>query len=87
MPPVGLPGPAGSAGQIVISWLQRTDGSVTCTVQESPDLSPGSWGVSSATVQAGNPSPAAPTGYERKQITVPATENMRFFRIAAAFMP
>ena len=70
-----------AAGQFIIQWLQRTDGSTAYTVQETSSLS-SSWATSSAVIQAGSGT-TPPSGYEWKKITVPLTDR-KFYRVNAS---
>lgn len=72
-----------SGGNLVLSWLERTDASVTYTVQERTDLATGSWLPSGAQVTAGS-GPPPPVDYAWKQISVSATGKM-FYRVIGSY--
>jgi len=76
---------AGEGGNFVLEWLQRTDDSVTYTLQECTDLATGSWAASPATVGPASGS-APPAGYQRMRMAVPATSR-KFYRVQAAMPP
>lgn len=77
------PGLAG--GRFVVSFLQRTDGSLAYTVQHAESLSTAFADNPSVTasITNGPSSPAPPAGYVRRQFSVPAT-GTGFFRVRAA---
>jgi hypothetical protein len=70
-----------SGGNLVVTWLERSD--VTYNVQSTSNLA-GSAFANDGTVSVvnGPAEPTPPTGYTRKQITVPATGS-NFYRVAA----
>ena len=70
------------AGQVLMSWLQRTDNPSAYTVLETTDLVVGSWAPSALQVLPGT-GPTPPAGYEWKQISVSPT-GKRFFRVRAS---
>jgi hypothetical protein len=70
-----------SGGNLIIRWLERAG--VTYTPQSTSNLATTAFATDvTVTVVAGPTDPAPPTGYTRKQFTVPATGN-RFYRVTA----
>jgi hypothetical protein len=71
-----------SAGNMTVTWVERNSG-FTYAVQSTVNLATTGFANDGAvTVVAGPTDPAPPTGYTRKQFTVPATNN-KFFRVRA----
>ena len=70
-----------SGGNLIIRWLERAG--VTYTPQSTVNLATTAFANDgTVTVVAGPTDPAPPTGYTRKQFTVPATGN-KFYRVTA----
>jgi autotransporter-associated beta strand protein len=72
-----------TGGSVVITWLERTDASVSYTVQETTDLIAGPWSISAAVVTAGSGS-TPPAGYTWKQVSVPAI-GKKFYRVVGTY--
>jgi hypothetical protein len=71
-----------SAGNMTVTWVERNSGFVY-NVQSTVNLATTGFANDGAvTVVAGPTDPAPPTGYTRKQFTVPASNN-KFFRVRA----
>jgi hypothetical protein len=72
---------AASGGNLVVTWLQRSD--VTYNVQSTASLATtGFANDGTVSVTDGSATPTPPAGYTRKQFSVPAT-NARFYRVTA----
>jgi hypothetical protein len=70
-----------SGGNLIVRWLERAG--VTYTPQSTSNLATTAFATDvTVTVVAGPTDPAPPTGYTRKQFTVPASSN-KFFRVRA----
>lgn len=73
-----------SGSDFTVSWLERTDGTMSYSVRGSADLR--KWQAASAEVGTGGSTPAPPEGYLRRQFTVPAA-GKNFYRVASAREP
>jgi hypothetical protein len=71
-----------TGGNMTVTWIERNSG-FTYAVQSTVNLATTAFANDGAvTVVAGPTDPAPPTGYTRKQFTVPASSN-KFFRVRA----
>jgi hypothetical protein len=71
-----------TGGNMTVTWIERNSG-FTYAVQSTVNLATTGFANDGAvTVVAGPTDPAPPTGYTRKQFTVPASNN-KFFRVRA----
>jgi hypothetical protein len=71
-----------TSGNMTVTWIERNSG-FTYAVQSTVNLATTGFANDGAvTVVAGPTDPAPPTGYTRKQFTVPASSN-KFFRVRA----
>jgi hypothetical protein len=70
-----------SGGNLVVTWLQRSD--VTYNVQSTGNLSTSFANDGTVSVVDGPVSPTPPAGYTSKQFTVPASGS-KFYRVTAA---
>jgi hypothetical protein len=71
-----------TGGNMTVTWIERNSG-FTYAVQSTVNLATTGFANDGAvTVVAGPTDPAPPTGYTRKQFTVPASSN-KFFRVRA----
>jgi hypothetical protein len=67
---------------MTVTWIERNSG-FTYAVQSTVNLATTGFANDGAvTVVAGPTDPVPPTGYTRKQFTVPASNN-KFFRVRA----
>lgn len=75
-----------SGGQLVVTFLHRIDGTLAYTVQGTDNLATLPFADNSAVTASltnGPVSPTPPTGYVRKQFSVPTTTGYKFCRIQA----
>ena len=70
-----------SGGNLVVTWLQRSD--VTYNVQSTGNLTTSFANDGTVSVVDGPVSPTPPAGYTRKQLSVPASGS-KFYRVTAA---
>jgi hypothetical protein len=70
-----------SGGNLVVTWLQRSD--VTYNVQSTGNLATSFANDGTVSVVDGPVSPTPPAGYTSKQFTVPASGS-KFYRVTAA---
>ena len=76
-----LLGSTTSGGNLVVTWLQRSD--VTYNVQSTGNLATSFANDGTVSVADGPVSPTPPAGYTRKQFSVPASGS-KFYRVTAA---
>lgn len=69
-----------SGGNLLITWFQRSTGSSTYDLQESPDL--GAWNPANATPSISSNQSGAPSGYQRMEALIPITGGSKFVRVA-----
>ncbi len=83
----GLTSGVRSGTNIVISWIQRSSG-VAYTAQNLSSLVPGqgNWGTAAVSISDSPDQTGVPTGYVRRQFTVPIS-GQTFYRIVATGTP
>jgi hypothetical protein len=70
-----------SGGNLTVTFIERDSG-VTYAVQNTANLAAGPWNPAAVTPTTASDQTGVPTGYTRKQFSVPATGN-GFYRVTA----